>query len=392
MMKTLNLLLILLCASLDATSQVVDSVLKSIERNNKSIQSNAKLLDAQRAEFRTALTPYDPQVEYDYLFGFPGGSGNQREFSVTQRLDFPTVYKKKRALSNAQIDQTGIQEKVFRQDILLEAKLTVLDLIYLNKKAVELQRRMSGTEQLVLDYQKKLEKGDVIILDVNKARLQLLNIQNDVRLNENERRIVTTRLTALNGGVEIAVTDTSYPALPQIPSFEILDSLIEANDPVIQVYEQDKIIRQQQLDVQKAMNLPKIEAGYHSQGLLGQSYRGLHAGISIPLWENKNRLRAAQSRLDYAVANAETHRLTHRLENRGLYEQLEVRERAMREYYGLMTSLNNTELLDKSLRLGQITVIQYFTDQSYYYSAYDRYLQLELEYQKAVAELFKFQL
>ncbi len=370
----------------------VDVVLGEIEKNNKSLQSNSKYWEARRAEFRTGLTPYDPQVEYDYMIGTPKEAGNQRDFSVTQRLDFPSTYKRKRELSNEQIVQTELQQLAYRQDILLEAKLLVLEAIYLNKQAAELARRLQQSTGLVADYQKKLDKGDVIILDVNKARLQLLNIQNEASLNANAIQLNRTKLAQLNGGLPVNVSDTTYPVVPLIPDFEILDSTIEANDPLIKVYEQEKLIQQRQIAVQKALNLPKIETGYHSQGILGQNYKGLHAGITIPLWENKNRLRAAQANLDYATSNAETQRLEHRTENRQYYEQLDVRKKAMEEYYRLMSTLNNTALLEKALRLGQITVIQYVQDQNYYFSTYDKYLQLEMEYHKALARLFKFTL
>ncbi|HET6769713.1 MAG TPA: TolC family protein [Chitinophagaceae bacterium] len=370
----------------------VDSIVKQVERNNKSIQSNKKYWQAKQAEFKTGLTPYDPQVEYDYLFGSPAGAGNQKDFSVTQRLDFPTAYKRKKDLSSQQIAQTTLQQQVYRQDILLEAKLLSLQIIYLNKKAAELRRRLDNTQKLVLDYQKKLDRGDVIILDVNKARLQLLNIQNEVKLNENEKQILLTKISELNGGNPITINDTIYPFIPSIPVFEILDSTIEANDPIIKVYEQEKKILEQQIALQKAMNLPKIETGYHSQGILGQSYRGIHAGISIPLWENKHKLTSTKANLEYANFNAETHRLEHRFENKQYYDQLDVRKKMLQEYQELLSTLNNTALLNKALALGQITIIQYFYDESFYFTAYDKYLQAEWEYQQAVAKLYKFQL
>jgi len=192
--------------------------------------------------------------------------------------------------------------------------------------------------------------------------------------------------------MSIAINDTIYPFVPGIPDFEILDSTIEANDPIIKVYEQEKKIIQQQITVQKAMNLPKIETGYHSQGILGQSYRGIHAGITIPLWENKNKLKATKSNLDYAFSNAETHRIEHRLENKQYYDQLDVRLKMVQEYKELLSTLNNTTLLNKALTLGQITIIQYFYDESFYFTAYDKYLQAEWEYQQAVAKLYKYQL
>jgi outer membrane protein TolC len=376
-----------------AAAQVeVDSVLKQVERNNKSIQSNKKYWEAKRNEYKTGLTLYDPSVEYDYMWGSPAGAGNQRDFSVTQRLDWPSAYKKKKDLSGQQIAQTELQQQVYRQDILLEAKLLTLQVIYLNKKVAELNRRLLNTQNLVQDYQKKLDKGDVIILDVNKAKLQLLNIQTEVKLNENEKQVLLTKISELNGGIPVIITDTLYPALPAIPDFEILDSTIEANDPIIKVYEQEKRIWERQISLQKAMNLPKIETGYHSQGILGQSYRGFHAGVVIPLWENRNKLKTTQSNLDYTNAAAETHILEHRLENRQYYEQLDVRLKMIQEYKELLSTLNNTVLLNKALALGQITIIQYFYDESFYFTAYDKYLQAEWEYQQAVARLYKYQL
>jgi cobalt-zinc-cadmium efflux system outer membrane protein len=370
----------------------IDSIVQQVERNNKSIQSNKKYWQAKQAEFKTGLSPYDPQVEYDYLFGSPVGAGNQKDFSITQRLDFPSAYKRKKELSGQQIAQTRLQQQVYRQDILLEAKLLTIQIIYLNKKGAELNLRLINTQKLVQDYQKKLDKGDVIILDVNKARLQLLNIKNETALNENEKQVLLTKLSELNGGIPVAINDTIYPFVPTIPDFEGLDSTIEANDPIIKVYEQEKKILQQQIAVQKAMNLPKIETGYHSQGILGQSYKGVHAGITIPLWENKNKLNAAKANLEYAVSNTETHRLAHRLENKQYYEQLSIRLKMLQEYKELLSTLNNTTLLNKALSLGQITIIQYFYDESFYFTAYDKYLQAEWEYQQAVARLYKFQL
>jgi len=388
----ISILFVVITSSVLSQSAVND-VLSSVETNNKSIQSNKKYWEARRTEFKTGLTPSDPQVEYDYLFGTPVSAGNQKDFSVTQRLDFPSTYKRKRQLSNQQIAQTSLQQSVYRQDILLEAKLITLQIIYLNKKAAELNRRLINTQQLVQDYQKKLDKGDVIVLEVNKAKLQLLNIQNEAALNENEIEVATTKLLELNGGQEIIIIkDTAYPLTAVVPDFETLDSAIEANDPLLKVYEQEKAIIQLQIGVQKSLNLPKIETGYHSQGILGQSYKGIHAGITIPLWENKNRLKAAQANLDYATTNAQTHILEHRLENKGYYDQLAVRLKAMQDYKNLFATLNNTELLNKALTLGQITIIQYFQDVSYYFSAHDKYLQMEWEYQQAIARLYKYEL
>lgn len=373
-----------------SAQQDIDSVISGVARNNQSLQAQEKLTRAREAQYQTGLTLYDPFVEYDYMFGSPAGAGNQRDFAVTQRLDFPTVYGRRKQLAASQGGQARLQQAAFRQELLLEAKLLALEVVYLNRKRAELQRRQAATEKLVADTRKKLDQGEVIVLDMNKAKLQLLSIRNDRELAENQRTVLLTRISSLNGGQEVNIQDTLYPAVPDLPNFEILDSVIEANDPLIKVYEQEKITKGQQVQLQKALNLPKLETGYHSQGILGQSYRGFHVGMAIPLWENRNRLKAAKAELDYATEAALAMRLEHRMENRQYYEQLEVRRQQLQEYRDLLQSLNNAYLLEKALKLGQITVVQYFNEESFYYSNYDKYLQVEMEYHKALAQLYKY--
>ncbi|MBA3986127.1 MAG: hypothetical protein H0X63_06050 [Flavobacteriales bacterium] len=62
------------------------------------------------------------------------------------------------------------------------------------------------------------------------------------------------------------------------------------------------------------------------------------------------------------------------------------------EYETLFDGLNTTELLDKSLTLGQISTIEYFMEMTYYYDALKNYLRTENEYHQTMAELYKYQL
>lgn len=375
-----------------ATAQNLDAVLTDIERNNLGLKANAQYWNAKNIEFKTGLTPYDPTVEFDYMIGTPVGAGNQRDFVATQRFDFPTTYIQKRQLANRQIEQAGWNREAYRKDILLEAKQTLVRLIYHNKRSAELNRRTEATRQLVQDYQKRLTAGEGTILDVNKAKLQLLSLQNDQKVNETDIKQLMVRLMELNGGIAVQVGDTTYPPTPGIPDFEILDEQIESNDPLIKVYQSNIGVGEERIDVQRALSLPKPEVGYHSQGILGQSYKGFHIGTSIPLWENKNRVKAEKANLTYSQLQLAAHRNEHRNENRRLYEQYLGRKEILDQYRSVIASINNEVLLQKALHLGQITIIEYFFELSYFYSAYDKYLSAEHEYHQAIAALLKYQL
>jgi len=241
----------------------VDKVLAEIARNNKSIIANNQYQEAQRLTFKTGLTPDNPKVEYDYLPGSPAGAGTQKDFSITQGFDFPTAYGKKSKVSDQQVAKSKFETDAFRQSVLLEAKTYCIELIYRNKLAVELTKRFGRASSVHQNYKAKLDNGQSNILDVSKAALQLLAIKTELQINESERNQVLHKLSELNGGVEIVLQDTIYPSVTVIPAFEEIDSLIEANDPVVKTIKQEKEVAKYQLDLTKSLSLPKIEAGYH---------------------------------------------------------------------------------------------------------------------------------
>ncbi|MCH7658127.1 MAG: TolC family protein [Bacteroidetes bacterium] len=383
--------LMLIAASIKAQNSI-DNVLSEIAENNKSIIANQQYWEAKKLQYSTGLTPYNPSVEYDYIIGTPAGAGNQTEFYILQSFDFPTTYIKKKQVADRQISQTVFQLTAYRQDILLKAKQYCIELIYFNKRQVELKKRLQNAEKLYNDYQKKLDKGDASSLDVNKAKLQLLILQNDLRLSTSQINQHNQKLTELNGGIFIAFNDTIYPLSPIISDFQTLESTIEANDPVLKSFQQQKEINIKQVQLSKALALPKMETGYHSLSTFGQKFRGVYFGITIPLWENKNTIKFQKAEVLFSELQVEKHRNQRYHEIQQLFEKYENLNIALEEYQQLLSAINNMELLEKALELGEISSIQFFMEISYFYNSYDKYLQLEKEYHQVTAELYKYQL
>lgn len=393
MKRKIKLLIVFVGLGIPTFAQTsVDKVLSEIARNNKSIITNNQYREAQKIAFKTGLTPDNPMIEYDYLPGSPAGAGTQKDFSITQGFDFPTAYGRKSKVSNQQITKSKFEADAFRQSILLEAKINCIELIYRNKLAVELAGRFEHASSVHRNYKTRLDNGQGNILDVNKASLQLLVIKTDLQINESERNQILHKLTELNGGEEVVLPDTVYPSVTVIPAFEEMDSLIEANDPVVKMIKQEREVAKYQLELTKSLSLPKIEAGYHSQSILGQQYQGAHLGLSIPLWENKNKVKAQNANLAWSDLQIQEHRTEHYYRNKQLYEQYLNFKKIVEEYQRLLLNTNNIELLSKALDKGEISSIEYFMEQSYFYSAYDKLLLSDRELQKTVAQLYKFQL
>ncbi|HNC33954.1 MAG: TolC family protein [Flavobacteriales bacterium] len=393
MKKIIYIILPLLISAMNVNGQTtIDSVLVNIAKNNKTIVANTKYWEAKKLEYQTGLTPYNPKVDYDYLIGTPSNAGNQTDFAITQSFDFPTVYARKKQLSNEQIKQAEFQLNANRQEVLLEAKIICIELIYRNKFNSELTTRKQNTEKWLTAFQKSLEKGQGNIMDVNKAKLQLIEINASFQENLSISNQLNQKLTELNGGVPIQFSDTAYSSFEFISDFETLEQEIEANDPVRKYLEQEKVIGQNEVSLSKSLTLPKIETGYHYQSILGQRFNGVHFGLTIPLWENKNIVKTQQAELILNEANLQDHINEHYYDIKQKYERMTNLKITLDEYQTLFSSLNNVELLDKSLSLGQISTIEYFMEMTYYYEALKNYLKTEMEYNKVVAELYKYQL
>ena len=62
------------------------------------------------------------------------------------------------------------------------------------------------------------------------------------------------------------------------------------------------------------------------------------------------------------------------------------------EYGEVLESQNNLALLNKAIQAGQISMIEYFVDVTTLYQSMQNHMQLQNEYQKVMAQLYKFKL
>lgn len=386
--KTCFLIIFTVCLQ----AQSIDNILSEIAQNNKSILVNRQYLSAKRLQYKTGISLQNPKVEYEYLNGSPENAGNQIDMLILQSIDFPTAYGKKKQVAELQIEQTNIQLIAIRQDILLDAKKTCIELIYQNKKQVELEKRVQNAENLYNDYLKKLNNGEANILDINKTKLQLINLKNENRFNSSKINQLNQKLTELNGGVSIEFTNTIFQIPTYIPEISSLIDSIEKYNPILKSLQQEEKINQKRLELNKAMTLPKMEAGYRYQEILGQQYRGVHLGLTIPLWENKNRVKFQEAQTLFSEFKIEEHKNQHHSEIMQLYEKYQILKNTLTEYKLILAIVNNTEMLNKALKLGEISSIQYILEINYLYNSIDKYLQLEKEYYSVIAELNKYRL
>jgi outer membrane protein TolC len=390
-MKALRFLLLNLFLAVTGYTQSLDSVLAVAERNNPSLKVAKQQMAALSLVYKTGLTPANPFAEYEYLKGSPAEAGNQEDFTIIQSFDFPTAYSKRSQLSRQQIRHAELTYRQSRMKVLQEARETCIELIYLNKLKNILEKRVLGNEKLVSDYRTLLQKGDGNILDVSKAELQLLEVKRKFSECTNRISALNVNLQRITGGEITQFTDSIYPVYPAVIDSAALFSLYMQQDPELMIRNQEMQVSMKQLELNKALRLPAFEAGYHYQGILGQTYSGIHTGITLPLWENKNRVKA--SRVQVALAETESRNYQLELQNRigNLYARAIALQKTIADYNAVFSQINDEELLAKALRLGQISVIEYFMELTYYSNAHENFLLAEREYHDVISDLYSIQ-
>ena len=393
-MKQFIVITLLASAALSVNGQnSIDAVLRSIETNNKELQANNQLTVSKKLEAKLDNNLPDPSVSYVHQYGNREGMGIQGELVASQSFDFPSVYVQKNKLAKSKAASFDRQGAEFRQQILLQAKEICLDLVLLNQQRALLDQRRQNAEQLAELYAMRLETGDANILETNKIDLELLNAKTEARMNESARIAKLQELATLNGGIAIDFTDTTYMSDGDILSFEELCAEAVTSNPQLLTLKSEQVAARRQLSVNKSKSLPSFELGYRMNTATGgERFNGFLVGISIPLFSNRNNVKQAKAQALYTDLQLESTTTTVESELHQLYNQSVALKTSMDEYNTVLKSQNSLALLNKAIQTGQISMLEYFVDVTTFYQSMQNYMQLQNEYQKVMALLYKYKL
>ena len=380
-MKTYKLYILgwMLLGTLTTRAQnSIDQVLKSIETNNKSLQANTKMTDAQKLEAQTGKFLANPSVEWEQMWGNRNNPGSEYTLTVKQSLDFPTTYSNKNKLANLKANTIGFQSAAYRQQLLLNAKQTCIEIIYLRKQKSLLDERLANAETMFALYKKRFESGDANQLELNKIQLELLNAQNQSRLNKAALTAAEEQLRNLNGGNI---------------NFDQLQAAFMEADPNLKSLTGDQEIANREVKLSRSLTLPKFDVGYKRNAAKDHvASNGFMVGVSIPLFENKNTVKKAKAQAEFATASLEDNRLNLKTNLQQLYQQAEALQISRADYAKVLEQQRNIELLNKALNAGQLSVIDYFTELTTIYDSHQSYLDVEKEYHSILAQLYQYKL
>ena len=254
-----------------------------------------------------------------------------------------------------------------RQQLLLQAKQLCIEIVYLYRQRDLLDERLSNAERLSEAYRRKMETGDATSLEANKIAVEAISARTAADLNRAELQVET------------------------LPPADVLSEAYMSGNPLLESMENTLEIDRRTVALNRGLSLPQFEVGYRHDYGEGRA-TGFKVGMSVPLFENKNKVKAAKAAAVSSQAQLESARTNAASQFRMLYDQAVALSESMRSMRSALASQNSLEILGKALDAGQISVIDYFTEANLLFESRGTLLQIERDYQSAVAALYSFSL
>lgn len=365
----------------------IGTVLQAITENNHELQSLVQSTGAAKLQLKTENMLEDPTVEYSsfYSRNTTGQSGS--ELVVSQGFDFPTIYATRHSQNEFASSSLDRSLDAGRRQILLQAKETCLDMIMYRQLDRLLSFQSSIAEDLLDLFRQKYAAGDASSLEVNRIKMELMDVATRVADNNAAMDAAGNTLKAMNGGIGLIFDADFYPLSEDIlDPQEAVQEYMESSAEIMAAEDAAKAA-EKQVSLNRQNWIPKLEIGYRRNTAIREAENGFIVGGSIPIFSNHRKVAQAKAQSASAHNQLNGVKARSKAEAESLVSEIEETGRALESYdKGLMQE--TLSLLKEALEGGQISVIEYFMESSSIYTSLSNCIVLENRYQKLLARLY----
>lgn len=364
-----------------------DELKQSVLKNNLTLIAASEQLKTREIASRTGIAPSDPFVEVGYMSGNPADIGRRIDFSVVQEFDFPTTYFQEADKGVISRQLATLAYEMEQQKQLSRARGLWIRHISLEKQQSLLNSRLEKSNKLREHYRTMLNKGEISSLALSQVNLQLVSLQS-------EAAEVTTRIKqnlkelegACGGNLPVLSYDV-YPIL-QLPS---IDSLISAyrSGPETSLFNTRIRLMEQEKKLAVSRGLPSFSAGYYSESVVAEQFKGIQVGMSVPLWQNKNRVKLSRVEIDRAETERERFMAEQEISLEQQFDELKRLQKSIETLETALEDFNDLELLGEALEAGEISLSEYIFASDYYFTNQKRLLEFRRDLLLAENKLLK---
>ena len=395
---TLPLLALLCCLPLRASAQTASSTERMLTlqqaidealRNNGGIRAAELDVQMQQRLERSGIAI--PKTEISYKVGkLNEPTVNDNGLSITQRIDFPTLYARQRQLGKERTELIRTQKAVRENELVRDVKRAYYKAVY----HVRLQSLLVEQDSLYTGLQKASETryatGESTRLESVTSTTQAMQVRNRMRQNRSDMEIALRELQVLlNTTDRIAVADSELtPVMLDLPA----DTSAVFANPWLRSLEQNVEVVRRETQVERNRWLPDIVLGFDNQTFGGSNkrYSAFSVGLAIPLFPGGNRAKVQASRINEQAARTNADYARTQVQGRLQQCLQECRKQAGTVEYYRTQAVPQAEMIvensNESFRNGEISYTQHVMNLALANDIATDYLESIYQYNLAVIE------
>ena len=288
---------LLLFFSLITFSQKIISAEEAVTlaiKNSRNISAAGLAVTKQRQLLKGSFNLPNP----DFFVESP--TGNFYTASITQSIEFPTVYSKQNQLQKQKIGLAEKEKIISEAEIRYQVRQLYLLLQYTDTLQKQLLVQDTVYENISISAVRQFDAGQINYLQKTFTETQYGEIHNQYLQALLRSSNLKNQLHYLTGMQElILVTPLNTDLLPDAKNN--YDSSLIITNPSVQLYKQTELVNQKNIELQKNKALPGLAFGYFNQGERSTPVvNRFRFGLTIPLWfgQYKANISAAKTELE----------------------------------------------------------------------------------------------
>lgn len=336
-----------------------------------SIVASSYLTTAADARMRSTVATLrpltnlpNPELGFDHLWG---SEGSKLTLSVSQSFDWPGVYGKRAKVAELQAQVATAERNLTVRQARWDVEELLIEALYQLDRRALLDSIGNNYAQLAAAYQRSYDLGEGTILDVKKIEIKQLSVGALIGECDQAYRETLAKLTLYNGELDYGVLVRNIsPASCAMPDRA---ALTPDGQPELQLAALSSAEATQQISLAKSENLPGFSLGYVYNREIGESFNGLTAAVTLPLWGNRHKVGAAEAGLQASEARKDeiTAQITGKINTE--WEAAQQLQRRLDGYDRVLDGNDTPRLLNMALKGGELTVLEYLQECEYFMQA-----------------------
>ena len=375
-------------------------------QTNGTVLAGTRALEAQQAIRRTA---YDfGRTTLTGSYGQYNSQNRDNQFTLTQSLALPGVYRSAAGLADARIAGQQAQLAQVQAELRRQVRLSYEQAVHACHRLRVLRGQDSLYSEFLRSANLRFKTGEAARLEPATALVQQGEVRTQLRAARTDFRVAQRQLQALlQVPAAVALADSVLRPLALLGAAQLADTtapapadtLFQRTNPQARVLAQQVAERRAETRVAQAAGLPEFTVGYFNQSIIGYQrldaagteryfgggsrFQGVQAGVAVPLWRRPQKARVQAARLQEQVAQAGYER--YRAELAGQLDELLLRrtEQQQRLAYFESTALPQATVIT---RLSTIAYKAGETGYSEYLLNLERARRLRLDYLDALLQ------